>query len=834
MKTVGEQSAYHHGEQSLMQTIIGLAQNFVGSNNINLLKPGGQFGTRLQGGKDHASARYINTMLSPLARKIFPKLDDPLLTYLFDDNLRVEPEFYVPIIPMVLVNGAEGIGTGWSTKIPNYNPREIVANIKRLLDYDPVVPMMPWFKGFRGEIHQVETTRFLVNGEVAEIADNQIEITELPVRTWTQNYKEYLETLSNPTDKNAAFISDFKEYHTDTTVRFVIKLPENNLRKADSEGFHKTFKLQTTFSTTSMVLFDSNGCLKRYESPEEILEEFYNVRLNYYDKRKTYMLGMLEAECDRLKNQARFIQEKIEGDIHIENKKRKHFMATLEQRSYKSDPVKKWKIENNITVEKKKRATEGDGDSQHESGSENDEEANDSYAKDYDYLMDMPMKSMLVEKKEELLKKRDAKLEELRQLENTSIQDLWRRDLDSFVEELDKFEAAEREAIESGATQVKLTGKINAGKIGKSKSVKSAVETKPSAFGRRIEPKIDLESYQKKEAKKNIKKEPKSSPKDSNNSSAKKKPLKKKKKTESDESETEMSEDEEERPKLKLTLKKKDIGSDSDSDFVDREAYPKRENAPTKKFVEANDDSEAETPKPAKPKQKFTDSGDSDPHSDFDPNGDSGDDSDYKTKKSKGKKRKDDDSDFEMEKKKSAAAKKKKEAVPKKTKTEAAPPKKKEAAEKPTKEKASKKDVEKPAAKRTELPTKSSKDFGFSDSDDDLPSNRLEKMNQQVFGDKRPASPTEKNGRPTYDMSDDELAKSLVAPPPKPSKPVERKNYSDDSDQDFQDKKKQKRSKASSSEDSDFSPEKKVAKSKKVAPPPKKKAAGEKKPEAKV
>ena len=123
--SVGEMSAYHHGEASLMGTIIGLAQDFVGSNNINLLMPIGQFGTRLAGGKDHASPRYIFTQMSPLTRLIFNANDDPLLKYLNEDNQRIEPEWYMPIIPMVLVNGADGIGTGWMTKIPNYNPRYV-------------------------------------------------------------------------------------------------------------------------------------------------------------------------------------------------------------------------------------------------------------------------------------------------------------------------------------------------------------------------------------------------------------------------------------------------------------------------------------------------------------------------------------------------------------------------------------------------------------------------------------------------------------------------------------------------------------------------------------
>lgn len=129
-------------QTSLMGTIVNLAQNYVGSNNINLLQPIGQFGTRINGGKDSASPRYIFTMLSPLARMIFPATDDALLKDNIEDGLKIEPEWYCPIIPMVLVNGAEGIGTGWSTKIPNFNPRDIVANIKRMLAGEQVEPMV--------------------------------------------------------------------------------------------------------------------------------------------------------------------------------------------------------------------------------------------------------------------------------------------------------------------------------------------------------------------------------------------------------------------------------------------------------------------------------------------------------------------------------------------------------------------------------------------------------------------------------------------------------------------------------------------------------------------
>merc|ERR1719450_1181621 len=193
--SVAEVSAYHHGEASLMGTIINLAQNYVGSNNINLLQPIGQFGTRLSGGKDSASPRYIFTQLSPLARMIFNEHDDAILNTLTDDNQKIEPEFYMPILPMVLVNGADGIGTGWMTKIPNYNPREIVKNLRRMIKGEDPLEMIPWFKNFKGSIERLDHQRYVVNGEIATLSDTKLEITELPVKTWTNQYKEQLETM---------------------------------------------------------------------------------------------------------------------------------------------------------------------------------------------------------------------------------------------------------------------------------------------------------------------------------------------------------------------------------------------------------------------------------------------------------------------------------------------------------------------------------------------------------------------------------------------------------------------------------------------------------------
>uniref|UniRef100_A0A3P9BTL4 DNA topoisomerase 2 n=1 Tax=Maylandia zebra TaxID=106582 RepID=A0A3P9BTL4_9CICH len=463
--SVAEMSAYHHGEVSLMMTIIGLAQNFVGSNNMNLLQPLGQFGTRLHGGKDSASPRYIFTMLSPLARLVFPAVDDNLLKYNYDDNQRVEPEWYIPIIPTVLVNGAEGIGTGWASKIPNYDIREIISNINRMLDGEEPLPMLPNYKDFRGTIEQVMDNQYLNSGEISILDSTTIEISELPVKTWTQAYKEnVLEPMLNGTEKVPPLITDYKDYHTDTTVRFVVKMTEEKLREAEAAGLHKVFKLQSPLTCNSMVLFDHVGSLKKYESVQDIIRDFFELRMKYYVLRKDWLAGMLGAESAKLSNQARFILEKIQGTLVIENKPKKELIRMLQQMGYDSDPVKTWKQAQEKEMEEEE---EGEGG-----------EKDDSTGPDYNYLLSMPMWFLTKEKKEELCKQRDAKVTELNTLKKKSPADLWREDLAAFSEELGRVEAKEKE----NATLPVKTGK--------GKAVKVKKETLPTPQGRRVIPRV--------------------------------------------------------------------------------------------------------------------------------------------------------------------------------------------------------------------------------------------------------------------------------------------------------------------------------------------------------
>ncbi|CAI9163365.1 unnamed protein product [Rangifer tarandus platyrhynchus] len=492
--SVAEMSSYHHGEMSLMMTIINLAQNFVGSNNLNLLQPIGQFGTRLHGGKDSASPRYIFTMLSPLARLLFPAKDDHTLKFLYDDNQRVEPEWYIPIIPMVLINGAEGIGTGWSCKIPNFDVREVVNNIRRLMDGEEPLPMLPSYKNFKGTVEELAPNQYVISGEVAILNSTTIEISELPIRTWTQTYKEQvLEPMLNGTEKTPPLITDYREYHTDTTVKFVVKMTEEKLAEAERVGLHKVFKLQTSLTCNSMVLFDHVGCLKKYDTVLDILRDFFELRLKYYGLRKEWLLGMLGAESAKLNNQARFILEKIDGKIIIENKPKKELIKVLIQRGYDSDPVKAWK-----EAQQKVPDEEENEESDNEKETEKSDSVTDS-GPSFNYLLDMPLWYLTKEKKDELCKLRKEKEQELETLKRKSPSDLWKEDLAAFVEELEVVEAKEKQDEQIGLP----------GKGGKAKGKKTQMaEILPSPSGKRVIPLVTVEM--KAEAEKKIKKKIKS------------------------------------------------------------------------------------------------------------------------------------------------------------------------------------------------------------------------------------------------------------------------------------------------------------------------------------
>ncbi|KAK4236640.1 DNA topoisomerase [Achaetomium macrosporum] len=427
---VSEVAAYHHGEQSLQQTIVGLAQTYVGSNNVNCLEPSGNFGSRLSGGSDAASARYIHTRLSPFARRIFSKLDEPNLEYQFDDGNMIEPKVYVPVIPMVLVNGADGIGTGWSTSIPNYHPIEIVENLKRRMgrldpqdpEEKPFKPMTPWFRGWKGVVEPEGPNRFKFNGIIKqdEQNPNEIHVTELPIRMWTDDFKSRLEDIIRA-EKTPSFIKDYREFNDHQTVHFIIEMEDKHLKAALEEGLLEKFKLTKTIATTNLVAFNTRGQIQKYESPEEIMEEYYHYRLKMYTERKNYWLDVYHADYRKLQNQYRFVSEIIENKLVVSKKKKAVLVQELRDRKYEAFPPKD---------NKKVKSTD------EELGKDDvEEEEADGGARDYDYLLSMPIWSLTNERLEKLKNQIAAKKAEYDELEALNEKDLWVKDLDEFVEE---------------------------------------------------------------------------------------------------------------------------------------------------------------------------------------------------------------------------------------------------------------------------------------------------------------------------------------------------------------------------------------------------------------
>jgi len=431
---VSAETGYHHGEASLQQAIIGMAQDFIGTNNINLLFPDGNFGSRLLSGKDAASPRYIFTKLSELTQNIFNKLDSDLLKYLDDDGVKIEPEWFLPVIPMILVNGCEGIGTGFSTYIPPYNPDDIIENILRLLDDKEPLTLTPYYKNFGGKLMEVKnetsnendaatnaTGSYITKGIWSKLSPTQVKITELPIGTSVTNYKEFLESLietkTNGKDtktksKKQIYLKDVQNKTRDenTEICFIVEFKSvddlEQLIKTDT--IEKFLKLIKPFSTNNMYLFNHNLSLTKYATANDILKEFYYLRLEYYEKRRQYLIGKLRDELVILNAKVRFINEYINGDLDINRKSKKYIITLLEKREYP-------KINTNKETQNVQE--------------ENTQQNTQDTTNDYDYLIKMPLVSLSKERIEDLEKQCKNKDTELRRLQKTTDKELWKADL---------------------------------------------------------------------------------------------------------------------------------------------------------------------------------------------------------------------------------------------------------------------------------------------------------------------------------------------------------------------------------------------------------------------
>jgi len=367
---------YHHGEQSLVETIVGMAQDHVGVSNINVFRPEGQFGSRLDAPSVHSAARYIFTGLDAVTRFLFPETDDAVLSYKLEEGSRIEPEFFVPVIPMALVNGAFGIGTGWSTSVPLFSPHDLIrvcqaiarnGNTQNVTQH-LTQHLTPWYHGFTGEVTFVQhKNTFLTRGVMTVSEDGRsIHITELPVGTWTHPFVEQLEhkwmvngngsgsgnavvpkkrgrershsrsrspsvagAIQKPPasqepydDPNAGFIFSIERRWTESKVDMILHCDGFKVLRLISSGMQSSplwtmLGMQSELRLNNMHLHDASGVLRRYESVSDIVAEHAVVRLALYEKRRLYMIA--DAEKDRVltQNKLRFVEEIMSGRLTL-------------------------------------------------------------------------------------------------------------------------------------------------------------------------------------------------------------------------------------------------------------------------------------------------------------------------------------------------------------------------------------------------------------------------------------------------------------------------------------------------------------------------------------
>ncbi len=404
-----ENSSYHFGENNLFETIEKMAHDFVGGNNINLLDPSkSQMGSRLQLGKDSSAARYTCTRMSQIIPYIFNKADDDVLTWINDEGLQIEPEFYVPIVPMVLVNGTSGIGVGYSTNIPSYNLYDIIEwitcwistkNDEEILND---LPMEPYYRGFKGSVTKVSECKWKLEGKIEYDGKNKYTVLEIPPGKAIGTFADELQSLEAEGHLTS------KNYSTSDKVNFVLNTGKDTFKPTITN-----LKLLEYVHTSNMVLFDGFGKIKKYETPQQILQEFCRVRLDYYKKRMKSQIDRLKKEQNFYENKHKFVKYVIDEKLVLKNRKESDLIVELTKLKFdknsKTDTNTDKPIEDNIVED-------------------NDSESADAVAKKdhgFDYLLHMRMISQSKEEVQKLHKTIESIKVKLEEIENSKSTKIW-------------------------------------------------------------------------------------------------------------------------------------------------------------------------------------------------------------------------------------------------------------------------------------------------------------------------------------------------------------------------------------------------------------------------
>ncbi len=371
---------YHHGTGSMESTIIGMACNYTGTNNMNVFIPSGQFGSRLT--KEAAAGRYIFTKFSPYFRQLFKKEDDSILQHHVVDGEKIEPKFYIPLLPMMLINGAQGTGTGHACLIMNYHPEQVRDACLKVVEGKQLKKgaLIPWFKNFTGTVERnAETGQVVITGKLEVVNSTTIKITELPVGVYLDPYKDHLKKL-----EDSGFIKDFEDRSTEEGFEFVVSCPRSTTI-LDNEELYKKFKLVAR-DTENLTLWNEDGVLERFDSVEDIIERFVGWRLERYEDRRQKLIAETTEAIRWMNEKLRFILFYLDNVDSFKNKKKEDLIALL--------------LKNEFV--------------------------------DYDRLLQMAMWNLTKDKIDELRRQIDDQKKYLASLEEDSAQAMYKRELKEF------------------------------------------------------------------------------------------------------------------------------------------------------------------------------------------------------------------------------------------------------------------------------------------------------------------------------------------------------------------------------------------------------------------
>lgn len=397
------------------QTIIKLAQNFVGANNINYLEPGGNFGSRRNGGEDAAEGRFVYTKLSALTRVIMDACDDGVLIHHERNGKIAEPVVYLPVIPMILVNGCDTHGDGWSTFIPPYNPEEIVDNLRRRMNGNSradMRPMEPWYRNWTGRSERLDANHFILSGNAQKTAEGLLKITELPPKRWPRDFKKALERhISEATSA----IKSYTQIASPNGINFEITLKDKQMDVATQKSLEEELGLHHIMTTENLIALDADGQTQQYHTELDMLEEFYLLRFQAYQTRKQHLLKTIQKELTQWTDQFRFANMILNGELDI-SQEETSLAEQLHQRGFAS--IKDHNDGNTTTKKRKRNASEVD-----------------IALAGYGYLFNMAVSSMTRKALNELESQIASKRVKMDEIQETTIQEMWEADLREFLVE---------------------------------------------------------------------------------------------------------------------------------------------------------------------------------------------------------------------------------------------------------------------------------------------------------------------------------------------------------------------------------------------------------------